>query len=130
MLEIQLDNGRILDLHGKSLLILHRGSIINKIINNEDDFNIILITGVTDRTFDIEVHQPVIIVVEACKRTTVKVTGGMGLLLSEAVFINGNGNKIKGLKKAKQNKGKILSAHREKFNLGEIADFSKIEIGT
>src|ERR1039457_4165927 len=108
MLEIQLDNGRILDLHGKSLLILDRGSIINKIINNEDDFNIILITGVTDRTFDIEVHQPVIIVVEACKRTTVKVTGGMGLLLSEAVFIDGIENKSNGLER--ENRGEIRSA--------------------
>ena len=128
MLEIHLDDGRHLHLHGKSLLILHRGSIINNIINNEDDYNMILITGVTDRTFSIEVHQPVIIVVEACKRTTVNVTGGMGLLLSEAVFIDGIENKINGLEK--QNRGEIISAHREKFNLGAIADFRKIEIGT
>ena len=43
MIEIKLDNGTIIPLHGKSLLILPAGSRRNHIINNEDDYEVIMI---------------------------------------------------------------------------------------
>ncbi len=127
MLEIQLDNGTTIPLHGKSFLILPAGSRTNNIINNEDDYDVIMIIAGIDRTVNIELHQPAIIIVEAGIRTIVNVTGGMALPISQAVLIAGFDNTVNGL--ATQNRGRIISAHREEFDLGAIATFDKIEIG-
>ena len=43
MVEIKLDNGIVMPLHGKKLLILPAGSRANNIINNEDDYDVIMI---------------------------------------------------------------------------------------
>lgn len=127
MIEIQLDNGTTISLHGKSLLLLPAGSRTNHIINNEDDYDVIMIIAGIDRTVDIELHQPAIIIVEAGIRTVVNVTGGMALPISQAVLIAGVDNTVNGL--ATQNRGRIISAHRDEFDLGAIATFDKIEIG-
>ena len=127
MIEIQLDNGTTIPLHGKSVLILPAGSRINNIINNEDDYDVIMIIAGIDRTVNIELHQPAIIIVEAGIRTIVNVTGGMALPISQAVLIAGLDNTVNGL--ASQNRGRIISAHRNEFDLGAIATFDKIEIG-
>ncbi|MEI8110211.1 MAG: hypothetical protein WCH59_04400 [Chitinophagia bacterium] len=127
MIEIQLDNGTTIPLHGKSVLILPAGSRINNIINNEDDYDVIMIIAGIDRTVNIELHQPAIIIVEAGIRTIVNVTGGMALPISQAVLIAGLDNTVNGL--ATQNRGRIISAHRNEFDLGAIATFDKIEIG-
>jgi hypothetical protein len=127
MIEIQLDNGTTIPLHGKSLLILPAGSRTNNIINNEDDYDVIMIIAGIDRTVNIELHQPAIIIVEAGIRTIVNVTGGMALPISQAILIAGIDNIINGL--TTQNRGRIISAHREDFDLGAIASFEKIKIG-
>lgn len=127
MIEIQLDNGTTISLHGKSLLLLPAGSRTNHIINNEDDYDVIMIIAGIDRTVDIELHQPAIIIVAAGIRTVVNVTGGMALPISQAVLIAGVDNTVNGL--ATQNRGRIISAHRDEFDLGAIATFDKIEIG-
>jgi len=126
MIEIQLDNGTTIPLHGKSVLILPAGSRTNNIINNEDDYDVIMIIAGIDRTVNIELHQPAIIIVEAGIRTIVNVTGGMALPISQAVLIAGLYNTVNGL--ATQNRGRIISAHRHEFDLGAIATFEKIEI--
>lgn len=127
MIEIQLDNGTTIPLHGKSLLMLPAGSRTNHIINNEDDYDVIMIIAGIDRTVNIELHQPAIIIVEAGIRTVVNVTGGMALPISQAVLIAGLDNTVNGL--TNQNRGRIVSAHRDDFDLGAIATFDKIEIG-
>jgi len=127
MLEIQLDNGTTIPLHGKSLLILPAGSTTNHIINNEDDYDVIMIIAGIDRTVNIELHQPAIIIVEAGIRTKVNVTGGMALPISQVVLIAGLDNIVNGL--TTQNRGRIISAHRDEFDLGAIASFDKIEFG-
>jgi|GEM_PF-1417766 len=127
MLEIQLDNGTTIPLHGKSLLILPAGSRTNHIINNEDDYDVIMIIAGIDRTVNIELHQPAIIIVEAGIRTKVNVTGGMALPISQAVLIAGLDNIVNGL--TTQNRGRIISAHKDEFDLGAIASFDKIEFG-
>lgn len=127
MIEIKLDNGMSIPLHGKSLLILPAGSRTNHIINNEDDYDVIMIIAGIDRTVNIELHQPAIIIVEAGIRTVVNVTGGMALPISQVVLIAGLDNTVNGL--TTQNRGRIISAHREEFDLGAIASFDKIEIG-
>ena len=127
MLEIQLDNGTTIPLHGKSLLILPAGSRTNHIINNEDDYDVIMIIAGIDRTVNIELHQPAIIIVEAGIRTKVNVTGGMALPISQAVLIAGLDNIVNGL--TIQNRGRIISAHKDEFDLGAIASFDKIEFG-
>jgi hypothetical protein len=127
MIKIKLDIGTIIPLHGKSLLILPSGSRTNHIINNEDDYDVIMIIGGIDRTVNIELHQPAIIIVEAGIRTVVNVTGGMALLISQVVFIAGLENTVNGL--TNQNRGRIISLHQEEFDLGAIASFDKIEIG-
>jgi hypothetical protein len=127
MIEIQLDNGTTIPLHGKSLLILPAGSRSNNIINNEDDYDVIMIIAGIGRTVNIELHQPAIIIVEAGIRTIVNVTGGMALPISQAILIAGIDNIINGL--TTQNRGRIISAHREDFDLGAIASFEKIKIG-
>lgn len=127
MIEIQLDNGTTIPLHGKSLLMLPAGSRTNHIINNEDDYDVIMIFAGIDRTVNIELHQPAIIIVEAGIRTVVNVTGGMALPISQAVLIAGLDNTVNGL--TNQNRGRIVSAHRDDFDLGAIATFDKIEIG-
>jgi len=126
MVEIKLDNGIVMPLHGKKLLILPAGSRANNIINNEDDYDVIMIIAGIDRTVNIELHQPATIIVEAGIRTVVNVTGGMALPISQAVFISGIDNKVNGL--TNQNQGKIISAHGGEFDIGAIADFGKIEI--
>lgn len=126
MIEIKLDNGTTIPLNGKSLLILPAGSRTNHIVNNEDDYDVIMITAGIDRTVNIELHQPAIIIVEAGIRTVVNVTGGMALPISQAVLIAGLENTVNGL--TTQNRGRIISAHREEFDLGSISSFDKIEI--
>jgi hypothetical protein len=108
-------------------LILPAGSRTNHIINNEDDYDVIMIIAGIDRTVNIELHQPAIIIVEAGIRTVVNVTGGIALPISQAVLIAGLDNKVNGL--TTQNRGRIISAHRYEFDLGAIATFDKIEIG-
>ena len=127
MLEIQLENGSTISLNKKSLLILTEGSKINNIINKEDDYDVIMIIAGIDRTVNIELHQPAIIIVEAGIRTVVNVTGGMALPISQAVLVSGLDNKVNGL--AIQNRGRIISANRDEFDLGAIALFDKIEFG-
>ena len=127
MIEIQLDNGTTIPLHGKSLLILPAGSRTNHIINNEDDYDVIMIIAGIDRTVNIELHQPAIIIIEAGIRTVVNVTGGMALPISQVVFIAGLDNTVNGL--TTQNRGRIISAHRDEYDLGAISSFDKIEIG-
>lgn len=126
MIEIKLDNGTTIPLNGKSLLILPAGSRTNHIVNNEDGYDVIMITAGIDRTVNIELHQPAIIIVEAGIRTVVNVTGGMALPISQAVLIAGLENTVNGL--TTQNRGRIISAHREEFDLGSISSFDKIEI--
>lgn len=126
MIEIKLDNGTTIPLNGKSLLILPAGSRTNHFVNNEDDYDVIMITAGIDRTVNIELHQPAIIIVEAGIRTVVNVTGGMALPISQAVLIAGLENTVNGL--TTQNRGRIISAHRKEFDLGSISSFDKIEI--
>jgi len=126
MIAIQLDNGTSMPLHGKSLIMLPASSKTFEIVNNEDDYDVILITAGIDRVVDIELHVPAIIIIEAGIRTTVNVTGGMALPLSQAVFIGGLDNTVNGL--VNQNRGRIVSAHQHEFPLGALASFRKIEI--
>lgn len=126
MIEIQLDNGTTIPLHGKSLLILPAGSRTNHIINNQGDYDVIMIVAGIDRTVNIELHQPAIVIVEAGIRTIVNVTGGMALPISQAVLIAGLNNTVNGL--TTQNRGRILSVNREEFDLGAIASFENIII--
>jgi len=76
---------------------------------------------------NIELHQPAIIIVEAGIRTKVNVTGGMALPISQVVLIAGLDNIVNGL--TTQNRGRIISAHKDEFDLGAIASFDKIEFG-
>lgn len=126
MLEIKLENGKRIPLNGKSLLVLPAGSNTENIINNEDDYDVIMISAGTDRTVNIELHQPAIIIVEAGSNNVVNVTGGLALPISQAVLIDGVDNKVNGLET--QNRGQIISKHRNDFDLGTIASFGKIEI--
>lgn len=126
MLEIKLDNGTAIPLHGKSLLILPADSATNHIINNENDYDVIMVIASIDRTVNIELLQPAIIIVEAGVRTVVNVTGGLALPISQAVLIAGLDNTVNGL--TNQNSGQIISANRDQFDLGAIASFDKIEI--
>jgi hypothetical protein len=128
MLEIQLDNGTTLPLHGKSLLILPASNRTKHIINNKDDYDVIMVIAGIDRTINIELNQPAIIIVKAGIRTVVNVTGEMALPISQAVLIAGIDNTVNGL--TTQNRGRIISAHRDEFDLGSIACFDKIEIGS
>ncbi len=126
MIEIKLDNDTSISLHGKSLLILPAGSQTNHIINNEDDYDVIMIIAGVDRTVNIKLNQPAIIIVEAGIRTVVNVSGGMALPISQAVLIAGVDNTVNGL--TTQNRGRIISANRKEFDLGAIATFNKIKI--
>jgi hypothetical protein len=128
MLEIQLDNGTTLPLHSKSLLILPASNRTKHIINNEDDYDVIMVIAGIDRTINIELNQPAIIIVKAGIRTVVNVTGEMALPISQAVLIAGIDSTVNGL--TTQNRGRIISAHRDEFDLGSIACFDKIEIGS
>ncbi len=87
MIEILLDNGTTIPLHEKSLLILPAGSSTNHIINNEDDYDVIMIIAGIDRTVNIELHQPAIIIVEAGIRTVVNVTGGIAPTNSSCICV-------------------------------------------
>ena len=127
MIEIQLDNGTLIPLHGKSLLMLPSESRTNDITNNEDDYDVIMVIAGIDRTVNIKLHQPAIIIVNAGIRTIVNVTGGMALPISQAIFIGGLDNIVNGLKT--QNHGRIISEHREEIDLGALASFDKIKIG-
>lgn len=127
MIEIQLNEGTTIPLQGKSLLVLPAGSRTTHIINNKDDYDLIMIIAGIDRTVNIELHKKTIIIVEAGIRTVVNVIGEeIVLTISEAILIAGLDNKVNGL--MTQNRGRIISAHKEEFDLGAISNFNKIEI--
>ncbi len=127
MIEIHLENGKIIPLYRKSILILSSGFKNSHIINNEDNYDVIMIIAGIDRKVNIELHQPAIVILEGCIRTVVNVTGGMALPISQAVINGGMNNTINGL--AKQNNGRLITSLGEKIDLTEIATFDKIEIG-
>ena len=60
-------------------------------------YDIIMIIAGIDRTVNIELLKPTIIVVDAGIRTTVNVKGGLALANSQAVLIAGLDNKVNGL---------------------------------
>ncbi|AFU69511.1 hypothetical protein P700755_002785 [Psychroflexus torquis ATCC 700755] len=86
-----------------------------------------IIAGI-ESTINIELNKPAIIIVKAGIRTVINVTGEMALPISQAVLIAGIDNTVNGL--TTQNRGRIISAHRDEFDLGSIACFDKIEIGS
>ena len=124
MLEIKLNNGTVIPLRRKSILMLPAQNNITEFTNKEDDYEVIMIIGGVDRNVNIELSQPAIIIIDSGTRTTVNVTGGMALPLSQVVFINGVDNILNGL--TTQNKGRIISAHKVDFDLGAVACFEKI----
>lgn len=126
MLEINLENGERIPLNRKSLLILPADSSIDHIINQEDDYHIILIAGGKNRTVNIELNQPVIIVVAGGTSNVVNVTGGLALPISQAVLMGGIDNAVNGL--TIQNSGRIISDSGNEFDLGAISIFENIEI--
>lgn len=126
MIEIQLENGMTIPLQGKSLLMLPADSNTNHIINNENDYDIILIIAGIDRTVNIELHKPAIIIVKDGIRTKVNVTGGMALPISQAVFIAGVDNNVNGL--TTQSRGRIVLSNGHDFDLSAISDFGNIDI--
>jgi hypothetical protein len=127
MLEIQLEDGTILPLHGKSLLVLPPGSRQTNVVTDQrNEWDVILIVGGVDRTLNIELHSPAIIVLYAGVRTEVNVNGGMALPISQVVFVHGVDNVVNGI--ATQNRGRIVQAHNQEFDLSAIGDFSRIDI--
>jgi hypothetical protein len=126
MLEIILENESRIPIFGKSLLIISASSLNCSIMNNEDDYDIIVISGGIDRTVNVELHQPAIIIIEGGIRTTINVTGGMALPISQAVFVGGIDNVVNGI--ANQNKGKITMINGETFIFGALSVFKKISI--
>ena len=127
MLSIELDHGDIIPLHGKSLLILPPSSQTDHIVNEEDDYDIIMIIAGIRRIVNIHLHQPAVIILEAGIENIINVSGGMGLPGSQAVLIAGLDNTVNGLET--QSRGRLISSHREEFDLGEIAVFRRIKIG-
>ncbi len=127
MIIINLENGTLIPLASKSLFILPAGSKTDDIVNNKDGYDIIMIIAGIDRTVNMELLKPTIIVLDAGIRTTVNVKGGLALANSQAVLIGGLDNKVNGL--ATQNYGRIISSNGEEFDLGLIASFEKIKIG-
>jgi len=125
-MKIELENGSIISLNGKSLLILPADSKRNEIINKEGDYDVIIIIGGLDKTVIIELQQPATIVIDGGIKTIVNVKGGMALPISKAVFIGGIENKILGI--TKQSQGKIKTDSEFAIFMGAIAAFSKIEI--
>jgi len=126
MIKIDLFDGSRVPLNGKSLLILPAGSSVDSVVNKEDDYDVILIVGGQDRTIDIELRQPAIIVVDGGIRTTVNVSGGMALPISKAVFIGGAGNAVNGL--TNQCAGLVVAENGQSFDLSAIASLSKVVI--
>lgn len=126
MIKIKLDNRTIIPLINKSILILPSGSNTNNIVNNEDDYDVIIIIAGNDRTINIELHQPAIIIVQDEFRTVVNVTGGMALPISQVVFIGGDNNQVNGL--ITQNSGRIISSNGSEFDISNIADLGRITI--
>jgi len=86
-----------------------------------------LLTQNIDRTVNIHFDRTAILIIETGGRTTVNVTGTTALNTSQVVFIAEVDNKVNGL--LTQNRGKIISARREEFDLASITDFERIEIG-
>ena len=125
MLEIKLDNRTSIPLRGKSLLILPPGSRSRNVVNNgRDNYDAIMIVAGVDRTVNIHLDRTAILIIETGGRTTVNVTGTTALNTSQVVFIAEVDNKVNGL--LTQNRGKIISARREEFDLASITDFERI----
>ena len=127
MIEIILDDGTRIPLHGKSLLVLPAGSQQNSIITDgRNDWDIIMIVGGVNRIVNLELHAPAIVIVYLGVKTTVNVTGGMALPLSQAVFVAGVDNIVNGV--ANHHKGRIMLRSGEEFHLSAISEFLRIEI--
>lgn len=126
MLEIKLENGERIPLNLKSLLILPADSSADDIFNQQDDYHVILIAGGNNRTVNIKLSQPAIIILEGGTNNVVNVTGGMALPISQAVLIGGVDNTVNGLEV--QNPGRIISRNGNEFDLGAISIFENIEL--
>lgn len=126
MLEIKLESGKRIPLNLKSLLILPADSSVDDIINQEDDYHVILIVGGNNKTVNIKLSQPAIIILEGGTNNVVNVAGGMALPISQAVLIGGVDNTVKGLET--QNPGRIISRSGNEFDLAAISIFENIEV--
>ena len=128
MIYITLENGEQIFLKNKSLLLIDNNSTTISIVNDEDDYEIICFCECIDRTFDVRLNQPAIIVLENCVRTKIAVSAGMAGGLSQAITIGGKDNTIEGLEK--QNTGEFISGKAGGFNLSTLTAFKKIILDT
>jgi hypothetical protein len=125
-MKIILENGTEIHLEGKSLLILSASSQTDTIINQEGDYDVIYIDAGIDRTINIELRQPAIILVNAGIRNTINVTGGMAIPISQVILIGGTSQNINGL--INQYRGRLISNNGETLDLSVITCFSNIKI--
>lgn len=127
MIDIQLENGRRIPLHGKSVLVIPPESREPEVItDDENEWGVIVIVGGIDRKVNLELHAPAIVILSNSVRTQVNVTGGMALPISQVVFVGGVDNVAKGIET--QNRGRIIQRDDQEFDIGVISEFSQIEI--
>jgi hypothetical protein len=122
---IEIDSpelGRI-PLHGKAMIVFPAGCSTTAFTNT--DYDIILIVAGIDRTLDLNLVHPAIIIVEAGIRTTVQ-AHGPGAANSSVLFIAGLENAVHGVHT--QGRGRVTIAGHHDFDIGSISSFDRIEI--
>lgn len=107
MLTISLDNGEVIQLSNKSILLSVSGSPLTDFVNKKGDFDIIFLNGEVETKYNIELQQTTTIVLVNGKKVVVNVNGGVDFPSSKAVFLDGLDNKVFGLDK--QYTGKLDS---------------------
>jgi len=126
MIHIQLDNRKKIYLRDTKILILKSDGKANNIINNEDEYDVIVVSGGNNRTVNIKLYQPAVIVVENGSNNTVNITGGMALPISQAILIGGQDNKVNGLKNI--NVGEIIARQCQNFSFELLAMFRSVDV--
>jgi len=123
MIEIESPQLGRIPLHGKTMIVFPAGCAINTFTNT--DYDVILIVAGIDRTLDLNLVHPAIIIVEAGIRTTVH-AHGQGAVNSSVVFIAGLENTVHGINA--QGRGRVTIAGHQEFDIGSISSFERIEI--
>lgn len=124
--EIKLENGERIPRNLKSLAISPWNNSTEDFHNEEDDYEIILITGGNNTTVNIKLSQPAIIILEGGTNNVVNAIGGMALPISQAALLGGVNNIVNGL--AIQNPARIISPDGSEYDFGIISVLENIDV--
>ncbi len=121
MIELETRHLGTIRLHNKSVLILRAGSPRTAFVNEE--YEVIVVVAGIDRSLDLNLRIPTVLIVEAGIRTRVSATGPQAAQ-SKAIFIAGLENEVTGI--PTQDTGRCVAGGGRDFDLGALSVLKKV----